>query len=270
MNGKRSTLLVAALGVVYGDIGTSPLYAVKESLSGDGGAGVTPDAVYGVLSMVFWAVTLVVSIKYVLIVLRASNDGEGGILALLALVTRQIPASGRLPAIAVGAGLFGASMFYGDSIITPAISVLSAIEGLEVVSPQFKEFVIPLTLAVLVALFAVQRRGTASIGGIFGPVMLIWFGTIAALGVAQIIHDPAILQAIDPIYAVTFIVSNPAVAFSVTGLVFLAVTGGEALYADMGHFGRAPIQRAWFWPRSFCLRPAGCSCRWYSSRRQRR
>jgi KUP system potassium uptake protein len=243
----RNAVLIAALGVVYGDIGTSPLYALKESLGGEGGAGTAPDAVIGVLSLLFWAVTLVVSLKYVLIVLRASNDGEGGILALLALVLRQIPSGGRLPAAVVAAGLFGAATFYGDSAITPAISVLSAIEGLEVVSPRFKEFVLPLTLAVLAALFAVQRKGTASIGGVFGVVMLVWFATLGVLGAARIATDPEVLLAIDPVYAVGFIAADPGRAFAVAGLVFLAVTGGEALYADMGHFGRAPIQRAWFW-----------------------
>ena len=244
---QASGLFVAALGVVYGDIGTSPLYALKESLAGEQGAGTAPDAVFGVLSMIFWAITLVVSLKYVLIVLRASNEGEGGILALLALVVRQIPARGALPAAAAAAGLFGAAMFYGDSAITPAISVLSAIEGLEVVSPRFKDFVIPLTLAVLIGLFAVQYKGTASIGRVFGRVMLAWFATLAVLGVVQIARQPEVLQAIDPVYAVAFVLANPGASFAVAGLVFLAVTGGEALYADMGHFGRSPIQRAWFW-----------------------
>ena len=244
---QASGLFIAALGVVYGDIGTSPLYALKESLAGEQGAGTAPDAVFGVLSMVFWAITLVVSLKYVLIVLRASNEGEGGILALLALVMRQIPARGALPAAATAAGLFGAAMFYGDSAITPAISVLSAIEGLEVVSPRFKDFVIPLTLTVLIGLFAVQYKGTASIGRVFGGVMLAWFATLAVLGVVQIARQPEILQAIDPVHAVAFVLANPGASFAVAGLVFLAVTGGEALYADMGHFGRSPIQRAWFW-----------------------
>jgi KUP system potassium uptake protein len=244
---QASGLFIAALGVVYGDIGTSPLYALKESLAGEQGAGTAPGAVFGVLSMIFWAITLVVSLKYVLIVLRASNEGEGGILALLALVMRQVPARGALPAAAAAAGLFGAAMFYGDSAITPAISVLSAIEGLEVVSPRFKDFVIPLTLAVLIGLFAVQHKGTASIGRVFGGVMLVWFATLAVLGAAQIARQPEVLQAIDPVHAVAFVLANPGASFAVAGLVFLAVTGGEALYADMGHFGRSPIQRAWFW-----------------------
>ena len=247
MTAKRSTLLIAALGVVYGDIGTSPLYALKESLGGDGGAGVSPDAVYGVLSMIFWAVTLVVSIKYMLIVLRADNEREGGDLALLALVLRQLPSGGRLASIAMAAGLFSASMFYGDSVITPAISVLSAIEGLQIVAPRLSNFVIPLTLAILIVLFFVQNRGTASIGRVFGPVMLIWFITLATLGIVQIAREPSVLQAIDPVYAISFAIANPGTTFTVAGLVFLAVTGGEALYADIGHFGRRPIQLAWFW-----------------------
>jgi KUP system potassium uptake protein len=246
-------LIVAALGVVYGDIGTSPLYAFKESVGGDHGAGVGQAGVLGVLSMIFWAVTLVVSIKYVLIVLHASNGGEGGILALLALVLRQLPAAGRLTGAAVALGLFGAAMFYGDSVITPAISVLSAVEGLEVVSPHFKGFVIPLTLAVLIVLFAVQRSGTARVGSIFGPIMVLWFGTLGVLGALQIARDPGVLAAIDPVYAVGFSVAHPALTLTVMASVFLALTGGEALYADMGHFGRRPIQLAWFWLVMPCL-----------------
>ena len=246
-------LIVAALGVVYGDIGTSPLYAFKESVGGEHGAGIGQANVLGVLSMIFWAVTLVVSIKYVQIVLRASNGGEGGILALLALVLRQLPAAGRLTGAAVALGLFGAAMFYGDSVITPAISVLSAVEGLEVVSPHFKGFVIPLTLAVLIVLFAVQRSGTARVGSIFGPIMVLWFGTLGVLGALQIARDPGVLAAIDPVFAVGFFIAHPALTLAVMASVFLAVTGGEALYADMGHFGRRPIQVAWFWLVMPCL-----------------
>ncbi len=202
-------LVVAALGVVYGDIGTSPLYAFKESIGGAHGAGADHASVLGVLSMIFWAVTLVVSVKYVLIVLRASNGGEGGILALLALVLRQLPAQGRLTGIAVTLGLFGAAMFYGDSAITPAISVLSAVEGLEVISPRFKAFVIPLTLVVLIGLFAAQRSGTARIGSVFGPIMLLWFVTLGVLGALQIVRDPSVLAAIDPLNALAFFVAHP-------------------------------------------------------------
>jgi KUP system potassium uptake protein len=246
-------LIIATLGVVYGDIGTSPLYAFKESVAGDHGAGLSAPAVYGVLSMIFWVLTLVVSIKYVLIVLRADNEGEGGILALLALALRPLPAQGRMTTIAVSLGLFGAAMFYGDSVITPAISVLSAVEGLEVISPQFKAFVLPLTLGILVALFLVQRRGTASVGGVFGFVMLVWFGTLGVLGLVQILQQPQVLKAIDPVYAFAFLIAHPAQTLTVMAAVFLAVTGGEALYADMGHFGRRPIQLAWVWLVMPCL-----------------
>ena len=246
-------LIVAALGVVYGDIGTSPLYAFKESVSGAHGAGVSQGDVLGVLSMIFWAVTLVISLKYVAIVLRASNGGEGGILALLAVVLRQFPAQGRLTGLAVMLGLFGAAMFYGDSAITPAISVLSAIEGLEVISPRFKAFVIPLTLVVLIGLFAVQRSGTARVGSVFGPIMLLWFATLGVLGVLQIARDPSVLVAIDPLHAVSYFIAQPGTTFAVMAAVFLALTGGEALYADMGHFGRGPIRVAWFWLVMPCL-----------------
>jgi len=246
-------LLLATLGVVYGDIGTSPLYAFKESLTGEHGAGVTPDDVYGVLSMIFWAITLVVSIKYVLLVLRADNDGEGGILALLALVLRQLPAAGRLRTAAIGAGLVGAAMFYGDSVITPAISVLSAIEGLQVVSAAFTPWVIPLTLVVLAALFAVQNKGTARVGQTFGPIMAVWFVVLGVLGFVQIVREPQVLLALDPLYALRYAAAQPGKTFVVMGAVFLALTGAEALYADMGHFGSKPIRIAWFWLVMPCL-----------------
>jgi KUP system potassium uptake protein len=246
-------LVVAALGVVYGDIGTSPLYAFKESIGGAHGAGTAQQSILGVLSMIVWAVTLVVSVKYVLIVLRASNDGEGGVLALLALVLRQLPAQGRITATAATLGLFGAAMFYGDSAITPAISVLSAIEGLEVISPRFTPFVIPLTVFVLLALFAVQRTGTARVGSVFGPIMLLWFGTLGVLGALQLWRDPSVLAAISPLHAIGFFMAQPAKAFAVMAAVFLVVTGGEALYADMGHFGEGPIRVAWFWLVMPCL-----------------
>jgi KUP system potassium uptake protein len=186
-------------------------------------------------------------VKYVLIVLRATNDGEGGILALLALVHRQLPAKARITAVATAFGLFGAAMFYGDSVITPAISLLSAVEGLGVVSPHFSTFIIPLTLSVLIALFAVQRFGTARVGGVFGPVMLVWFATLAVLGVMQIAREPSVLLALDPVYAVAYMTEHPAKTMVVSASVFLALTGGEALYADIGHFGRRPVQIAWFW-----------------------
>jgi KUP system potassium uptake protein len=252
-HGRLAALTLAALGVVYGDIGTSPLYAFKESIGGEHATNVAAADVLGVLSMIFWAITLVVSVKYVLIVLRAGNDGEGGILALLALVLRQLPAQGRVTQAAVFAGLFGAAMFYGDSVITPAISVLSAVEGLEVVSPAFKTVVVPLTLAILVALFAVQRYGTARVGGVFGPVMLLWFGVIGVLGIVQIAREPSVLAAVDPSYALLYIAAHPTATLVVLASVFLAVTGGEALYADMGHFGGRPIRIAWFWLVMPCL-----------------
>ena len=207
----------------------------------------------GVLSMIFWAITLVVSVKYVLIVLRANNGGEGGILALLALVLRQFPAKGRLTSVAVACGLFGAAMFYGDSVITPAISVLSAIEGLDVVSPRFSQYVIPLTLFVLIVLFAVQSGGTERVGSVFGPIMVLWFVTLGILGALQIVRNPGVLAAIDPLHAVGFVIAHPGLSLTVTAAVFLAVTGGEALYADMGHFGRRPIQVAWLWLVMPCL-----------------
>ncbi len=244
--GPAAGLLLATLGVVYGDIGTSPLYAFRESLTGAHGAGIDPAGIYGVLSMIFWAVTLVVSIKYVLLVLRADNRGEGGILALLALVLRQMPAAGRWRGAAIGMGLVGAAMFYGDSVITPAISVLSAVEGLEVVTPAAKDYVLPATIAILVALFLVQRRGTAQIGGLFGPIMLLWFVALAVLGALQITRHPDVLRALEPAHALAFALRDPALALVVLAAVFLTVTGGEALYADMGHFGRRPIARAWF------------------------
>ena len=242
-----AALTLGALGVVYGDIGTSPLYAFKESIASAQAAGAGPEAVLGVLSMIFWAVTLVVSVKYIMVVLRANNSGEGGILALLALVLRQLPAGGRVTRVAIWLGLFGAAMFYGDSAITPAISVLSAVEGLEVISPRFKVFVLPLTLAILIGLFAVQRHGTARVGAVFGPVMILWFGVLALLGALQIAREPSVLAALDPLHAIGYIAAHPAATLVVLAAVFLAVTGGEALYADMGHFGRRPIQLAWFW-----------------------
>ena len=246
-------LLLATLGVVYGDIGTSPLYAFKESIAGEHGVGVSPDAVFGVLSMIFWAVTLVVSIKYVLLVLRADNDGEGGILALLALVLRQMPVAGRLRTTAIGAGLIGAAMFYGDSVITPAISVLSAVEGLQVVSPALAPMVIPLTLLILIGLFSVQSKGTARVGQVFGTIMVVWFLVLGVLGLLQIVRAPSVLLALDPLYALRYSVAQPGQTFVVLGAVFLALTGGEALYADMGHFGSRPIRLAWFWLVMPCL-----------------
>jgi KUP system potassium uptake protein len=238
-------LTLGAVGVVYGDIGTSVLYAVKE-VFGSGHVEFTPANVYGVLSIFVWTLTLVVSLKYVTLVLRADNHGEGGLVAMLALASQAVQDRPRLREALLLVGIFGTCLFYGDGVITPAISVLSAVEGLEVVSPAFREAVIPLTLLILLALFAVQKRGTAGIGRFFGPVTLVWFGAIAALGVAQIVPHPEILTAVSPHHALRFMWANPGTTFVILGAVVLCVTGAEALYADMGHFGRRPIRIAWF------------------------
>lgn len=239
-------LTVGAIGVVYGDIGTSVLYAVKE-VFGSGHVPFTHDNVYGVLSIIFWTLTIIVSLKYVTLVLRADNHGEGGLVAMLALASQSV--KDKAPALRkwmLLIGIFGTCLFYGDGVITPAISVLSAVEGLEVVSHTFTRAVIPLTLVVLFALFWVQKRGTAGIGKFFGPVMLVWFATIAALGVYHIVGHPEILSALSPHHALGFIWRQPGTAFIILGAVVLCVTGGEALYADMGHFGKKPIRIAWF------------------------
>ncbi len=240
-------LALAALGVVYGDIGTSPLYALKEVFGGaHHPVPITPDNVLGILSLVFWALMAVVSGKYVSFIMRANNRGEGGIMALMALALRNSPAGSRKRWIIVTLGLFGAALFYGDGVITPAISVLSAVEGLEVIAPAFKPFVIPLSLIVLIGLFIIQRRGTASVGKLFGPVMVIWFGVLALFGVSNIITEPSVLRALNPAWGVSFLFANPSLGFFSLASVVLVLTGGEALYADMGHFGRRPIQLAWF------------------------
>lgn len=243
--GGRSALALGALGIVYGDIGTSPLYALKEVFAGSHPVPVTPANIYGILSLVFWSLTLVVSIKYVIFIMRADNRGEGGIMALTALALRKVEQP-QQRALLILAGIAGAALFYGDGVITPAISVLSAIEGLEVASPSFKSYVVPLTLGVLAGLFAFQRKGTAGIGALFGPIMLLWFGVLALLGVLNILHEPAVLGALSPVPAARFLQANPGLGFLALGGVVLVVTGGEALYADMGHFGRKPVQVAWF------------------------
>jgi KUP system potassium uptake protein len=245
---SKSSLLaltIGAVGVVYGDIGTSVLYAVKE-VFGSGHVPFTPDNVYGILSIFFWTLTVIVSIKYVVLVLRADNNGEGGLVAMLALASQAVKDKPQLRRILLIVGIFGTSLFYGDGVITPAISVLSAVEGLEVVSPAFKRFVVPLTLVVLFCLFAVQKRGTGGIGKFFGPITLLWFLVISLLGVVQILTNPAILWAISPHYAVGFMWANPGITFIILGAVVLCVTGAEALYADLGHFGKKPIRLAWF------------------------
>ncbi len=234
---------IAALGVVYGDIGTSPLYAVRECFSGHYAIEPSVGNVLGVMSMIFWALIVVISIKYLVFVLRADNRGEGGILALLALLRSG---ERRHPAAIVAAGLFGAALLYGDGMITPAISVLSAADGLAVATDAFAPYVRPLTIAILVLLFAAQRHGTARVGAAFGPVSLVWFVVLAGLGVRAIVHEPAVLVAASPLPALRFAAANPRHALFVLGAVFLVVTGGEALYADMGHFGRRPIRLSWF------------------------
>src|SRR5882757_8902973 len=239
-------LALTALGVVFGDIGTSPLYAFQVALIGLGHANPVASEVIGIVSLILWALTMMVSLKYVIFVLRADNDGEGGILALLSLVASDKVANGaKLPALVL-LGVVGASLLYGDGVITPAISVLSAMEGLKLIAPGFEHFILPATIAVLIGLFAIQRHGTGSIGRLFGPIMVIWFVVIGGLGAANIWMAPAILKAVNPAEAAQFLVHDPKVSFVVIGAVFLALTGGEALYADMGHVGATAIRRAWF------------------------
>jgi len=237
-------LVVGAIGVVFGDIGTSPLYTLRECFTGAHGLPLTEENVYGILSVVFWAIMIVVTLKYVTLIMRADNHGEGGIMALTALVSAGLK-DRRARWVLVGLGIFGAAMFYGDGMITPAISVLSAVEGLEVMAPALKPFVVPLTLIILIGLFSLQRYGTASVGGLFGPVVCLWFAVLALLGVMEIAQNPAVLAALSPTYAAGFLTGNPLAAFLALGAVVLAVTGTEALYADMGHFGASPIRRAW-------------------------
>lgn len=246
-------LTLTALGVVYGDIGTSPLYAMRECFFGTHGIQPTHENVLGVLSLIIYALLLVVSVKYVLIVMRADNQGEGGILALTALIPpRNGDTAGGSSRLAVGRpwlialGIFGTALLYGDGMITPAISVLGAVEGLEVVTPLFRQYVVPLTCVILVLLFMIQRFGTHRVGGLFGPIVIVWFVTISVLGVVWIVEVPSVLGAFDPRHAFRFFGDNGFVGFAVLGSVFLVVTGGEALYADMGHFGRQPIRLAWF------------------------
>ena len=240
---RRAALVVGAIGVVYGDIGTSPLYTLREAFHGAHALPLTTANVLGVLSVIFWALMIVVTFKYVTLVLRADNRGEGGVLALTALVSRGLEGHPQRRWWLVGFGIFGAAMFYGDGMITPAISVLSAVEGLEVMAPGLREFVIPTTLAILVALFAIQRHGTGRVGALFGPVMCVWFVTIAILGGLGVAREPAVLAAFNPQYAVAFFVESPVLSFLALGAIVLA--GTEALYADMGHFGKSPIRRAW-------------------------
>ena len=240
-----TALTLGAVGVVYGDIGTSVLYAVKE-VFGSGHVPFTADNIYGILSIFFWTLTVIVSLKYVVLVLRADNNGEGGLVAMLALASQSVKDRPQLRRVLLLVGIFGTCLFYGDGVITPAITVLGAVEGLEVVSPAFKKYLVPLALIILLGLFMVQKRGTASIGRFFGPVMVVWFLVIALLGVVNIASDPKILWALSPHYALGFVLNNPGITFVILGAVVLCVTGAEALYADMGHFGKKPIRLAWF------------------------
>ncbi|MEH6758095.1 MAG: potassium transporter Kup [Parasphingorhabdus sp.] len=237
---------LAALGIVFGDIGTSPLYAFRESFLGLAHLDVSRVHIFGVLSMITWSLIIVISIKYLLVVMRADNEGEGGIIALVSLLQAKTSRKSRMHTVLVVAGLFGAALLYGDGAITPAISVLSALEGLELVTTAFTPFVIPLTIGILIGLFSIQRLGTAKIGRIFGPVLVLWFSVLALLGLRGIWLEPQILQALSPSWALHFLILEPATAFMVLGTVFLVVTGGETLYADMGHFGARPIKLAWF------------------------
>jgi KUP system potassium uptake protein len=245
--GGIAALTLGALGVVFGDIGTSPLYALQSVFFVNGGIVHPTEAnVYGVVSLIFWTITLIVSVKYVTFVMRADNDGEGGIMALVALVERTLDPAHRATAMLVALGALGAALFYGDSAITPALSVLSAVEGLKVVHPGLGDIVLPLTVATLTALFAMERWGTERIGGLFGPVMLLWFGALLLAGLRLVVQRPEILKGLSPTYAASFLVDEHWVALVAMGAVVLAVTGAEALYADMGHFGRPPIRLAWF------------------------
>ncbi|MEO8409457.1 MAG: potassium transporter Kup [Propionivibrio sp.] len=243
---QQAALALAALGVVYGDIGTSPLYVMKEVFAGVHPIPLEPENIFGILSLIVWSLIVVVSIKYVVFIMRADNRGEGGIMALIALASRDARHNPRQLRFIMLAGLVGAGMFYGDGMVTPAISVLSALEGLDVATPAFRPFIIPATLLVLFVLFYFQRRGTASVGALFGPVMLVWFTTLGTLGLISIAKSPGVLHALNPAYALGFLIKNRGVAIVAMGAVVLSVTGAEALYADMGHFGSRPIRQAWF------------------------
>ena len=251
-NEGLATLAVGAIGVVFGDIGTSPLYALKESFIGHHPLAVDRAHIFGVLSLIFWTMMLIVTIKYVFVILKADNKGEGGSLALLALIGRRL-GTGRWSVGMTVLGLIATALFYGDAIITPAVSVLSAVEGLTVVHEAFAELVLPISIAILIALFAIQARGTAAVARLFGPVMLVYFAVLALLGIVNIVQAPEVLGAINPLHALRFFLIDPALAFLALGSVVLAVTGAEALYADMGHFGRKAIMVAWLWVAFPCL-----------------
>ena len=245
-NKRLATLTLAALGVVYGDIGTSQLYSIKEVFGGaHHPVPITPDNVLGILSLFLWSLIVVVTLKYVAFIMRANNKGEGGIIALMTLALHNGDPASRRQRLLVALGLFGAALFYGDGVITPAISVLSAVEGLELITPAFKPYILPITLVILVGLFFIQRRGTASVGAMFGPVMMLWFAVLAVLGGIAIVQHPAVLAAVNPLYGFNFLLGNSLLGFFALGAVVLCITGAEALYADMGHFGAKPIQYAW-------------------------
>ncbi len=251
MNESRSlsATTLGALGVVYGDIGTSPLYALREATAAAGGP--SPPAVLGVVSLIFWSLLLVVSLKYLVLILRADNDGEGGILSLVALVQRKLKGSGAWAKRLVALGVLGTALFYCDALLTPAISVLSAVEGMELLDARMHQAILPVTIAILLVLFALQRRGTARVGRLFGPVMILWFASLAVMGIRAIAVEPAILAALSPVHGLALLGAHPGLALAILGAVFLVVTGGEALYADMGHFGKKPVRLAWFtivWP----------------------
>lgn len=242
---KKNGAILAALGVVFGDIGTSPLYALKECFNQDHGLSLTPDNILGVCSLIFWAMTLVIIAKYLMVVLQVDNNGEGGTMSMLALLKKNIT-SNKVPFVVI-LGIFGTALLYGDGIITPAISVLSALEGITVVAPGFKPYIVPLALSILVSLFLIQKKGTNKIGTFFGPILVLWFSILAITGAYWIYQNPAIVYAINPWYAVKFFMANGLLGFLVLSAVVLVITGGEALYADLGHFGRDPITKAWFW-----------------------
>jgi KUP system potassium uptake protein len=241
-----AALTLAAVGIVYGDIGTSPLYTLKTIFDPTHGLALTTPNLLGIVSLIFWGLTMIVSLKYVTLVLRADNRGEGGVMALMALALNSVTRHSRWHVVLMVIGVVGATMFYGDSVITPAISVLGAIEGLEVATPGLERYVVPFTIMVLVALYSVQRHGTAGIGRWFGPIMLVWFAALAVMGLINIVQAPVILKALNPYYALEFMLRNRFIAFVALGAVVLSLTGAEALYADMGHFGKKPIRSAWF------------------------
>ena len=243
---RLGALTLAALGIVFGDIGTSPLYAFKEAFSGPHALAVSPENVLATLSALLWAVMIIVSVKYVWIVLKYDNDGEGGVLALTALAHRLTHDAPRRSLLVVSAGVFAAALFYGDAIITPAISVLSAVEGISVATPRFEHFIEPITIGILIGLFIIQKKGTGSVGKLFGPITVVWFLTLAGMGAQSIAQNPVVLQAINPMYALNFTLAHPGSAFILLSAVFLALTGGEALYADMGHFGAKAVRLAWY------------------------